>query len=142
MYQAAFCPLSNRLRGNGQHYADVGFPRTLGKFNNLCSVSMATVGLARAVQPLCSLRQSLQGSLFAVCHVYIKNPRHSQRQTYGSLYSGPHSCEEGCKRKFHMPLQFLCVLTSGEGWGLMIVCMDRRYRSVPTTYSSGETFLQ
>lgn len=114
MYQGAFFLLSNRLLGNGQNYADVGFLRTLGKFNNLCNVSMATVGPARAVQPLCSLRQSLQGSLFAVCHVYIKNPQHSQRQTYGSLYSAPHSCEEGCKRKFHMPLQFLCVLSSGR----------------------------
>lgn len=126
MYQDAFCLLSNRLWGNGQNYADAGFLRNLEKFNNLCSVSMATVGLVRAVQSLCSLRQSLQGSLFAVCHVYIKRPRHSQRQTYGSLYPGPHSYEESCKRKFHMPLQFLCVLSSGRAG-----TNDRLYGSTP-----------
>lgn len=89
---------------------------------------MATVGLARAVQPLCSLRQSLQGSLFAVRHVYIKNPRHSHRQTYGSLFSGPRSCENGCKRKFHTLYSFYVYLVLG-GRGLIIASMDWRYRS-------------
>lgn len=34
--------------GNGQNYVNVGFQRTLGKFNNPCMVSLATGGLVSA----------------------------------------------------------------------------------------------
>lgn len=112
-----FCYQSFHHRGlkeTGKIYTNAVFLRTLGKFNNLCTVSLATGGLVSALQPLCSLRQSLQGSLFAVCRVYINNPQHSQKQTYGSPYCGPYHCVDGCKRKFHMSFQVACA----PGWRL------------------------
>lgn len=102
---------------------------------------MATVGLARAVQPLCSLRQPLQGSLLAVCHVYIKNPG-TPIDKHMTLYTLVHTrVKRAVKGNSTCLYSFYVYLVLG-GWGLTISSSDRRYRSAPTIYSSGETFLQ
>lgn len=111
-YQGAFCLLSNRLWRNGQNYTDARLLKTLGKFNNLCSVSMATCHeLCSHCAPSGTLSKD-PSLLYVMFTLRVRStPKGKHMALYTLVRTPMKRAVKGNSTCFY---SFFCVLSSGR----------------------------